>query len=322
MGCGQQSPAGAKAGGFWAGGLLLTLGRRVLESASAAGLVHGLGYAVFFSAGCSDSWLTFSRRASVFRAGALAADVSVPAVWAFSHVLEAAQAVRVLGIETATVCGSVALRDEGGHVCSFEHSEPNAHAERILPLVERALAEAGWQRAQLERVAVGIGPGSFTGLRVGIALAEGIAMALGVPLVGVSSLRALSRRVPAEISGARLPVLDARRGEVFLAAYDAQGVQLVAPCAVPAEGVADLMQQWGLQKGVMVGAFAARLGSGLRSYGGSKMGFPHAREVAELGSGAEPDSSPAVPHYVRGPNLIKPKLWPTPFGKKPFDKSR
>src|SRR5688572_6886733 len=105
--------------------------------------------------------------------------------------------VRVLAIETSGPRGSVALLEDERLIIELEHDQPNAHAERILPLVERALASAGFDRTSLDRLAVGVGPGSFTGLRVGIALAEGLALGLGIPIVGVPSLRAMAAAAPA-----------------------------------------------------------------------------------------------------------------------------
>ncbi|HVJ22164.1 MAG TPA: tRNA (adenosine(37)-N6)-threonylcarbamoyltransferase complex dimerization subunit type 1 TsaB, partial [Polyangiaceae bacterium] len=141
--------------------------------------------------------------------------------------------MRVLAIETSGPRGSVALLENTELVLELEHEQPNAHAEQILPLVERALSSAGFDRRSLDRIAVGIGPGSFTGLRVGIALGEGLALGLDLPIVGVSSLRAMAAAAPASEPRVRVPVLDARRSEIFAAAYDAEGSEKMAPCAIP-----------------------------------------------------------------------------------------
>jgi tRNA threonylcarbamoyladenosine biosynthesis protein TsaB len=119
--------------------------------------------------------------------------------------------VRVLGIETSSARGSVALIEGSISVCALDHERANAHGESILPLIEEALARAGWNRTQLDRIAVGAGPGSFTGLRVGIAIAQGLSEGLGIPLVGVPSLRAMALAVPAEQEGCRCVLVDARR---------------------------------------------------------------------------------------------------------------
>src|SRR5690606_25308406 len=107
------------------------------------------------------------------------------------------------------------------------------HGERLLPLLDDLLERCDWARSSIERIGVGIGPGSFTGLRVGIALAAGVSLGLGVPLVGVGSLRALAAGHPQADPRLRVVVRDARRNEHFVAVYDANGTELVAPEAVP-----------------------------------------------------------------------------------------
>ncbi|MEB2323652.1 MAG: tRNA (adenosine(37)-N6)-threonylcarbamoyltransferase complex dimerization subunit type 1 TsaB, partial [Sorangiineae bacterium] len=131
-------------------------------------------------------------------------------------MVEGLPAMRVLGIETSAAArGTVALAEGGVRLAEASHEVRSAHAELMLPLIARLLAEAGWARGSLDRLAVGVGPGSFTGVRVGIALAQGIALGLGVPVVGVPSLAAMARAAPPHVSGLRVPLLDARRGEVF-----------------------------------------------------------------------------------------------------------
>lgn len=142
--------------------------------------------------------------------------------------------MRVLGIETSTVRGSVALVENGQLVARQEHTEANAHAERLLPLIDAAMKAAGWEASGLQRIGVGLGPGSFTGVRVGLALAQGLALGLQIPLVGVCSLRAMAAAVPPGLPGLRVACLDARRGEVFVGAYeDATASTAPAPLVVP-----------------------------------------------------------------------------------------
>ncbi len=130
----------------------------------------------------------------------------------------------VLGFDTATQATAVGLRLADGTVLQArddpgEHERPG-HATRLLAMAARLLGQAGISWNELERIAVGVGPGRFTGLRVGIATARGLSQSLGIELVGVCSLRALAR--PAgEDAEAVLAVIDARRGEVFAAAYAA-----------------------------------------------------------------------------------------------------
>lgn len=120
-----------------------------------------------------------------------------------------------LAIDTSTLTASVAItRREECLALIDEVAE--LHSDVVLSLIERALASAAVDKRQIERVCVGVGPGSFTGLRIGLATAKGIALARGVPVVGADSLAALALVGDGAL---RVPVLDARRGEVFAAAY-------------------------------------------------------------------------------------------------------
>jgi tRNA threonylcarbamoyladenosine biosynthesis protein TsaB len=222
--------------------------------------------------------------------------------------------VRALGIETSTRRGSVAAVLDGTTVGAFAHEAPNEHAERVLTLIEVLLAEVGWSKSSLDRIAVGIGPGSFTGLRVGIALAQGIALGLDRPIVGVGSLAALASVVTPHDSRTRVPVLDARRGELFIAAYDAQGRELLAPSAVPiAEAGAFVRTSLGAADVVLVGEAAHLVGGGFDSLAGGELDLPHASAVGRVGSTLDPALAPVEPVYVRGPGATPQHLPPSPL---------
>ena len=123
----------------------------------------------------------------------------------------------ILGIDTATPSTAVAAWAPDGLAVERRHDpapgERPGHGAQLLRLVEAVLAEAGgWER--VERIAVGVGPGGFTGLRIGIATARALAQARDLPLVPVSTLQALKKGV----RPLRFAVIDARRGEVFAAA--------------------------------------------------------------------------------------------------------
>jgi len=221
--------------------------------------------------------------------------------------------MRVLGIETSTRRGSVALWDAGTLVLALDHDKPNSHAEALLPLVARLFAETGISKSSLERIAVGTGPGSFTGLRVGIALGEGLALGIGVPLVGVGSLEAMARALP-DPKRPCVAVLDAGRGELFVAAFGPDGVELVAPCAIPvAEACARLLGVEALKNAIVVGEGAAKLGAALEVRRGPELDLPHASVVAALGSLRDPERSPPDPFYVRGAGATLPDLPPSPL---------
>jgi tRNA threonylcarbamoyladenosine biosynthesis protein TsaB len=147
----------------------------------------------------------------------------------------------IVGFDTATADAAVAVTSAGEVIWETRRG-PNpgstrpAHATALLGEVERAVAAAGgWDR--VDRIAVGLGPGSFTGLRIGIAAARALATARGLALVGVGTLAAIAAGIR-ELAPGRLalPVLDARRGEAFAALYGAGGDELWAPLvATPAE---------------------------------------------------------------------------------------
>jgi tRNA threonylcarbamoyladenosine biosynthesis protein TsaB len=216
-----------------------------------------------------------------------------------------------LGIETSSVHGSVALVKNGRTVCTLGHDRANAHAESILPLVEQALALAGWNRRGLDRVAVGIGPGSFTGLRVGIAVAQGLSEGLEIPLVGIPSLQVMALAVPADVPGCRCVLVDARKGEAFVAAYLVDGrealpVQLVSNGEVLRQLIGDVPAP------VFVGAGAALfpdLPNVLRSV---ETDHPHARWAALAADHAEPTPF-ARPLYVRDGVAVVPQLPDNPL---------
>ncbi|MCX8036946.1 MAG: tRNA (adenosine(37)-N6)-threonylcarbamoyltransferase complex dimerization subunit type 1 TsaB [Candidatus Sumerlaeia bacterium] len=126
--------------------------------------------------------------------------------------------VRVLGIETATFCGGVALLGNDRLIASRTLYSSKTHSGRLLAAIRDLLSEAECSLHDLTGLAVSIGPGSFTGVRIGVAAAKGLAVALHIPIVGISTLEALAVRAGRD--GRLLcTVLDARRNEVFAAAY-------------------------------------------------------------------------------------------------------
>lgn len=125
--------------------------------------------------------------------------------------------MNLLAIETATECCSVALLT-GGRLITRSEMAPRRHAELLLPMCDDVLAEAGLARADLDVLAVGRGPGAFTGVRLAVSAAQGIALALDIPVVPVSSLAALALQAP-DNGADVLAVIDARMGEVYAAVF-------------------------------------------------------------------------------------------------------
>lgn len=163
-------------------------------------------------------------------------------------------------MDTSTDLGSVAVV-QGGEVRAEIAARVSArHGETLLPIVREALAHASIAPAELDLVAVGIGPGSFTGTRIGVATAKGLVLALDRPIVGVVSLRAIARGAPGRWI---VPVVDAHKGEVYLAVYERAGgalIERLAPLhAVPEEAAVRA-------RAVLAAEEAVVCGSGVRRY--------------------------------------------------------
>jgi tRNA threonylcarbamoyladenosine biosynthesis protein TsaB len=159
--------------------------------------------------------------------------------------------VRILAFDTATRATSVALSTQGEAVLEARDDPPSGgrpgHASRLLPLIAEVLDRSGLGYADLDRIAVGVGPGTFTGLRIGVATARGLAQAAGLPLVGVSTLRSLAVHAgsAAQAGGqdAVAAILDARRKEVFAAVWRTGGETVLPPRALAPEILAGVLRE-------------------------------------------------------------------------------
>ena len=126
----------------------------------------------------------------------------------------------ILNIETATKNCSVALAKEGKTIfCKEIAEEGYSHAERLHVFIEEIIKEAGISLNDLSAVAVSQGPGSYTGLRIGVSAAKGLCFALDIPLISIHTLKAMATAISIE-EGVKIPLLDARRMEVYTAFYD------------------------------------------------------------------------------------------------------
>lgn len=162
--------------------------------------------------------------------------------------------MRILALETATSACTVAVTDGESLLAELTLQVPRAHSTRLMPLVAQALEESGTARTVLDAIAVGVGPGSFTGLRIGLATAKGLAFALDKPCVGVSTLRALAYGTGA-CTGLVAGMLDAKRGEVFAAVYAAGGpdpdtwTELLGPSHLHVEKLAEVICRLRAERG-------------------------------------------------------------------------
>ena len=215
----------------------------------------------------------------------------------------------ILGLDTSTAATAAAVWSPDGREVERRDDpaagQRPAHAARLLVLVEEALAEAGASWDDIDRIAAGVGPGGFTGLRLGIATARALAQARSLPLVGVSSLQALA--APHESA---LAVIDARRGEVFAAGWRG-GERFLDPVAIaPAELAARI------EPGVLaVGDGAVKFRGELEQAGAvvpaddSPAHRVSALEVCRLGAAGDPaDRDALLPDYRREPDAKPPRL--------------
>jgi len=222
--------------------------------------------------------------------------------------------VLVLALDTATSVTSVALLDSERPESAAElrhvpgPGERPGHATRLLDLCEEALREAGAEWGDVGLLAAGTGPGGFTGLRIGLATAHGLALARGLPLAGVSSLRALAEPARHAAPGGRsAAVLDARRGEAFVAAFDGPA-RALEPVALAPERLAEALAALpGPRLAVGDGALRFRQaikGAGLQvPDGDSPLHRVRATSVARLALGDRSRAeAPVLPDYVRPPD--------------------
>ncbi|MGH7311444.1 MAG: tRNA (adenosine(37)-N6)-threonylcarbamoyltransferase complex dimerization subunit type 1 TsaB [Candidatus Rokuibacteriota bacterium] len=130
--------------------------------------------------------------------------------------------MRLLAVETSTLAGGVAILEDDRLRGEYILDVSATHSERLLPAIDRVLADAGWSPGDLQGLAVAVGPGSFTGLRIGLSVVKGLALALGVPVVAVPTLDAMAAALPFAALPV-CPVLDARKGEVYCCLYRWEG---------------------------------------------------------------------------------------------------
>ncbi|SDY75989.1 MULTISPECIES: tRNA (adenosine(37)-N6)-threonylcarbamoyltransferase complex dimerization subunit type 1 TsaB [Rhodonellum] len=137
----------------------------------------------------------------------------------------------ILSIETATAVCSVALHEDGRLMAFHELHQDNVHARSLMGLVRNVFEQAGLEKTALDAVAVSSGPGSYTGLRIGVSVAKGLAYALDKPVIGVGTLEALAfRAIPfSDSTDTIIPMLDARRMEVYALVMDGLGDTLISP---------------------------------------------------------------------------------------------
>jgi len=207
----------------------------------------------------------------------------------------------ILGLDTCLSACSVAVSD-GARVLAWRSEEmARGHQERLAPMARRVMGEAGLAFADLERIGVTVGPGSFTGLRVGLAFAKGLASALGIPLVGVGALEALAGEAG---GGLVFAAVDARRDQVYLQGFE-DGRPLMAPDALElGTAAARLAEIAAARPLTLVGSGAPLLADFVPAARVLTPAGADARQVARLAAARAP--APARPLYLRAPDARLP----------------
>lgn len=219
--------------------------------------------------------------------------------------------MNILGIETSTKTGSVAVMNENGLVCQYTLSIDVTHSERLMVTVDRVLKDARMSLKDISGLAVSVGPGSFTGLRVGIATVKGLAFATGLPVAAVPTLKALAWNLYYS-SYPACPLQDAKKREVYAAIYRYDGssiVQTMKETAISISALSTLISGPVLFTGEASIAFRSEIENafGSRAYFAPlALCLPSAASVADIGlrmiaAGQTTDPNDLAPMYVRRP---------------------
>jgi tRNA threonylcarbamoyladenosine biosynthesis protein TsaB len=217
----------------------------------------------------------------------------------------------VLGIETSTTTGSVAVVSDGGVIAQYTLSIEVTHSERLMATVDRVLSDSRLSLRDIDGLAVAMGPGSFTGLRVGLSTVKGLAFATGKPVAAVPTLSALAWNLHYAAYPV-CPLLDAKKKEVYAALYRYEGATLIQ---VMDEAVLPLAELCGKLGGttVFTGEGSRQFRAEIEASLGGRALFapvacasPSAASVAEIGlgllkNGTVSDPDGLVPLYIRRP---------------------
>ncbi|MCK1517916.1 tRNA (adenosine(37)-N6)-threonylcarbamoyltransferase complex dimerization subunit type 1 TsaB [Bradyrhizobium sp. 190] len=220
----------------------------------------------------------------------------------------------ILAIDTALdACAAAVLDTSAGVLAQESQPMKRGHAEALMPLIARVMKASGVAFAALDRISATTGPGSFTGLRVGLSAARGIALAAGKPVVGVTTLTAFAAPMVSE-NDEQHPVItaiDARHDHVYFQVLAGDGRSLIKPKVAPIAEVLDAAR-FGPDAPHLVGNAATILADRWPAdapppFKIDQQAAPDIAWVAWLGAAVSPESSPARPYYLRAPDAKPPK---------------
>ncbi|MEN3399753.1 tRNA (adenosine(37)-N6)-threonylcarbamoyltransferase complex dimerization subunit type 1 TsaB [Brucella melitensis] len=218
--------------------------------------------------------------------------------------------MKILALDTAASWCAAAVydSDSGAMLAYVSENIGKGHAEVLMDYVGQAMREAQIPLREIERIAINIGPGSFTGVRIGVSAARGFALALGVPAIGITAFEALAAEIQAQMPEKPvLVLLDAHRGEIYAQGFDAKGVAQSAPLVVSREE-AEKLAAAQAENTVLTGSAALSINEAL----GGRFALVLPEPTAPIGPYARlagllaPGDAPK-PLYMRGPDA-KPQL--------------
>lgn len=222
--------------------------------------------------------------------------------------------MKILALDTALPAVSVCVFESTSGASTVERIEMRrGHAEALLPLVQRVMAEAGCTFRDLDRIAVTVGPGSFTGIRVGLSAARAFGLACKIPVVGVSTLAAFA--VPLILEGGEetiISAIDAYHGQAYVQGFTPAGAIIGAPQAIQIDRITDLFGR-GPFRIVGNGAPAIAIAAWSRAIVAEVSGetvAPDILAVARLGLLADPETAPRRPLYIKPPDVKLPEVAP------------
>jgi tRNA threonylcarbamoyladenosine biosynthesis protein TsaB len=216
--------------------------------------------------------------------------------------------MRVLALDAATEACSVALFTDGEVIARAVESG-KSNAAKILAMVDEIMAEGQVSLSMLDGIASSIGPGAFTGVRITVAVAQGIAFGANLPVAPVNTLEALALQLPLDVGSGALACLDARMGEVYWGCYAADAAQGVTETASPKVSAPENVavqggfRYWGIGRGFSAHASLCQI-PGVTVGAQQSRALPHAREIARLGAirlaaGRGLDPADVKPLYLR-----------------------
>lgn len=216
--------------------------------------------------------------------------------------------MKILAVDTALGACSVALLDDDRVLAHRFTLMERGHAEALAPMVEDALKQAGGALAELDRLGVTVGPGAFTGQRIGLAFMRGLRLALERPLIGVTTLAAMAEAAKAETGLPRaIAINDAKRDEVYIELESSRAPSVLGF----AEAIAALAEQPGVEPIALAGTAASRACEALSNrFRLASIRQPDALWVARLALKAEPSEMAPRPLYLRAPDAKLPAQSP------------